>query len=114
MAMMFCSRSRNQGSMPVRCATSMVEAPRRRAAVTAHRRSSVASRGREIGSSCQLGSSQSRERPPISRLRIAFCSAASKLRSIAMTSPVAFICVPIWRSPNWNLSKGQRGILTTQ
>ena len=37
-----------------------------------------------------------------------------KQRDIAMTSPVAFICVPISRSPRGNLSKGQRGILTTQ
>jgi hypothetical protein len=46
--------------------------------------------------------------------RIAFISAASKVRSIAMTSPVAFIWVPILRSAVGNLSKGQRGILTTQ
>jgi hypothetical protein len=33
---------------------------------------------------------------------------------MAITSPVAFIWVPMVRSPPGNLSKGQRGILTTQ
>jgi hypothetical protein len=32
---------------------------------------------------------------------------------MAITSPVAFICVPMLRSPKGNLSKGQRGIFTT-
>ena len=63
--------------------------------------------------SCQPGSSQSSERPPTSSERTAFCSAPSKERSIAITSPVAFICVPSVRSPNGNLSNGQRGIFTT-
>ncbi len=62
----------------------------------------------------QAGSSQSSERPPNSSERTAFRSAASNVRSIAITSPVAFICVPIRRSPSGNLSNGQRGILTTQ
>ena len=83
-----------------------VSAPRRSAAMTVQRRSSVASRGRSPGPPPSCGSSQSSDRPPISRLRTAFCSAASKLRSIAITSPVAFICVPILRSPNWKLVEG--------
>ena len=45
---------------------------------------------------------------------MAFWKAASKVRSMAMTSPVAFICVPVTRSPVGNLSNGQRGIFTTQ
>ena len=49
----------------------------------------------------------------ISSERSAFCRAASKERSIAMTSPVAFICVPSVRSAAANLSNGQRGIFTT-
>ena len=58
-------------------------------------------------------SSHIRERPPTSSDRTAFCSEASNVRSIAITSPVAFICVPSERSPAPNLSKGQRGILVT-
>ena len=50
----------------------------------------------------------------ISNERTAFWKAASNDRSMAITSPVAFICVPMARSPLGNLSKGQRGILTTQ
>ena len=46
--------------------------------------------------------------------RIAFVRAASKVLSTAMTSPVDAICVPRRLSPAGNLSKGQRGILTTQ
>jgi hypothetical protein len=46
--------------------------------------------------------------------RMAFIRAPSKVRSMAITSPVAFICVPMLRSALGNLSKGQRGILTTQ
>ncbi len=40
--------------------------------------------------------------------------ACSKVRSIAITSPVDFIWVLRVRSALGNLSKGQRGILTTQ
>ena len=59
-------------------------------------------------------SSHSSERFVISKDRTAFWKAASKERSIAITSPVAFICVPILRSPPGNLSNGHLGILTTQ
>ena len=83
--------------------------------MTAHRRSSVASVTQRRGSSSrQRGSShRSDERPPTSRERTAFWRAPTKERSMAMTSPVAFIWVPMLRSPRGNLSKGQRGILTT-
>ena len=83
----------------------------------AHKRRSVGvlSGRRSIpGWPVHSASSQSSEWPLISSERTAFCSAASKLRSMAITSPVAFICVPTWRSPWGNLSKGQRGIFTTQ
>ena len=49
---------------------------------------------------------------PISSERTAFIKAASTDCSSAITSPVAFICVPSTRSPPTNLSKGQRGIFT--
>ena len=62
----------------------------------------------------QAASSQSSVRRPNSSERTALFRAPSKVRSMAITSPVAFICVPSARSPSANLSKGQRGILTTQ
>ena len=49
----------------------------------------------------------------VSRLRNALSSAASKVRPIAITSPVLFMVMPSC-GPQWrNLSKGQRGSLTT-
>ncbi len=51
---------------------------------------------------------------PYSRLAHALRKASSKQRPMAMTSPVDFIDVPMVRSAVRNLSKGQRGILTTQ
>ena len=85
--------------------------------MSAHNRRSVAGSMGSSSHPCNVrhsGSSHSRERPPISRERTAFCRAASKERSMLMTSPVAFMAVPRVRSPVGNLSKGQRGILTTQ
>jgi hypothetical protein len=103
----------NHGSTPVRRARSIAAAPRRNAASSTHNRSSVA--GMSSGNvSPQSRCSQRIVRLPSSSERTAFCSAASNVRSIAMTSPVAFIWVPRRRSPNSNLSKGQRGIFTTQ
>ena len=75
-------------------------------------RLSVATVAAAAGSAAVL-SSHSSDRPPTSSERTAFCSAASNERSIAITSPVAFICVPSDRSPAPNLSNGQRGIFTT-
>ncbi len=51
---------------------------------------------------------------PYSKLAHALRKASSKQRPIAITSPVDFIEVPMVRSAVRNLSKGQRGILTTQ
>ena len=62
----------------------------------------------------QTGSSQVSDFRPSSSERTAFNNADSKLRSIAITSPVAFICVPNDLSPVANLSNGHRGIFTTQ
>ena len=50
---------------------------------------------------------------PISAPRTAFISAISNEGAMAMTSPVAFICVPSFRLALENLSNGQRGNLTT-
>ena len=53
------------------------------------------------------------DRPPAPFDTTAFISAASKLPAIAITSPVAFICVPSARSAKINLSNGHLGSLTT-
>ena len=45
--------------------------------------------------------------------RTAFIRPPSKVEAMAMTSPVAFICVPSARLAVANLSKGHLGILTT-
>ena len=101
----------NQGSIPVSRASSSGLAPLLSEAIKPQRRRSLGSSGKR---SFQLGSSQSRDLAPVSRERTAFWIAASKQRSMAITSPVAFIWVPRLRSPEANLSNGQRGILTTQ
>ena len=85
---------------------------RRSAAIRCQIRLSVAVRLAAAGSAISR-SSHSSDRPPTSSDRTAFCNAASNVRSIAITSPVAFICVPSDRSPAPNLSNGQRGIFTT-
>ncbi len=113
MATMFAIFRRNQGSMPERKDSSSGVAPRRKAAISAQSRSSVGAIGRSSASSAQPFSSHSNERPPISSDRTAFCSDASNVRSMAITSPVAFICVPSERSPKGNLSNGHRGIFVT-
>ena len=51
---------------------------------------------------------------PCSRLAQALRKASSKLRPIAITSPVDFMLVPSVLSAVRNLSNGHRGILTTQ
>ena len=106
----------NQGSIPVARDRSSGATPLRSAAISAHNRSSFGWIGRVLSRSPPFHerSSHSSERLVISSDLTAFWNAASKERSMAMTSPVAFICVPISRSPRGNLSKGQRGILTTQ
>jgi hypothetical protein len=50
---------------------------------------------------------------PISAPRTALSKAISKLGAMAITSPVAFICVPRARLASANLSKGHLGIFTT-
>ena len=108
----------NQGSTPVVRDSSSGLDPRLSPERSAQSRSSLGWRGsRESGprpSPRHSGSSQSTERPVISSERTAFWNAASKVLSTAITSPVAFIWVPTLRSPAGNLSKGQRGIFTTQ
>ena len=61
----------------------------------------------------QAGSSQSHPRPRGSRDRTALSMAGPNSRSMAIASPVAFIWTPSERSAVGNLSKGQRGSLTT-
>ena len=65
------------------------------AAISAHSRWSLGSRIRRSRSAAdQAGSSHSRSRLRTSSERTAFCSAASNERSMAIASPVDFICVP--------------------
>ena len=59
------------------------------------------------------GSSARKPAPACSRPRSALLSAAPKVRSMAITSPVAFIWEPSERSAVGNLSNGKRGSLTT-
>ena len=88
--------------------TSSTDAPPRSASMTAKMR-------RSLGLSSSTGSRISaRAGGRCSSERSALLKAASKLRSIAITSPVDFIWVPERRSASGNLSNGQRGILTTQ
>ena len=104
--------SRNHGSIWVIFASLIGSGSRRSAAISCQRRLSVGVAAAAAGSDCSWSSHRSVRRPTSSD-RTAFCSADSKVRPIAMTSPVAFICVPRVRLPAPNLSKGQRGIFTT-
>ena len=61
----------------------------------------------------QAGSSARNPAPACSRPRSALLRAEPNVRSMAMTSPVAFICEPRARSAPGNLSKGNRGSFTT-
>ena len=73
--------------------------PRRSAAISAQSRRSFG-RVDQLAASLRPSAPGRRPpraglRPPVSSERTAFCSAASNERSIAITSPVAFICVPM-------------------
>ena len=89
--------------MPVlRHAASIGSMPRRSAAISAHRRWSfgvqrVARRPGSLRPRRVLPEQVLCRRPRASARPS--CSAASKVRSMAITSPVAFICVPMTRSP---------------
>src|SRR5206468_11258906 len=85
---------------------------RRRASAIAKRRSSLGSRNSRKRSSSDQGF-DSRPTRSISSERTAFRTDSSKVRPIAITSPVLFFDVPIRRSTVGNLSKGHRGIFVT-
>ena len=102
----------NHGSIPVARDSSSAVVPFLNEESSAHSRSSWGCSG--VRSAVQSAFSHSSDRLVISSDLTAFWKAASKERSMAITSPVAFICVPMVRSPAGNLSKGHRGILTTQ
>jgi hypothetical protein len=124
---------RNHGAMPVAPCIAASLTPRRRSAKIRHSRLSDGTRNAlrrrsksgqdadgppdavasHVISPAQSGSSASGPAPACSRPRSAFCIAAPNVRSIAMTSPVAFICDPRERSAVGNLSNGKRGNLTT-
>ena len=102
----------NHGSIPVARDRSSAVVPLLNEASRAQSRSSWGCSG--VRSAVQSACSHRSDRLVISSDLTAFWNAASNERSMAITSPVAFICVPMARSPAGNLSKGQRGILTTQ
>ena len=104
---MFASRSMNQRSMPLRSASEPGAAPLRSASRRAKSR-------RSLGWLIVSGPSSHVAGGFCSSERMALISAASNVRSSAITSPVDAICVPRRLSPAGNLSNGQRGILTTQ
>ena len=113
--MIRCNARVNQTSTPVSRVNLSGLSPVRSLNINFHKRVSSPPKS----TSCALpkrhsGSSQVSDRRPSSNDLTAFTKAASKLRSIAITSPVAFICVPSDLSPVSNLSNGQRGIFTTQ
>ena len=64
-------------------------------------------------SAARPGPRPAARRRPARGPRSALLSAAPKVRSIAITSPVAFIWLPRLRSAVGNLSNGKRGSLTT-
>ena len=113
------SRSVNHGAMPVAAAMAAASVqPWRRRATIRHRRVSDGARNaaRSSGGRSarpQAGSSHSQPRPRGSRDRTALSIAGPNSRSMAIASPVAFICTPRLRSADGNLSNGQRGSLTT-
>ena len=88
--MMLFSRSKNHGSIPVNFAIESTLEPLRKDASKAQSRVSVAVKSIDPPD-CQDGSSQSVDRYPNSSDRIALFKSPSKQRSIAITSPVAFI-----------------------
>ena len=104
---MFASLSMNHRSMPLRSASESGSIPFRNAFSNANSR-------RSFGASIVSGPSSQAAGGFCSRERMALTSAASNVRSSAITSPVDAICVPRRLSPAGNLSNGQRGILTTQ
>ena len=89
--------------------------PRLMASNTANRRSSSHSSilARTSSSVSTIIFSWFRLSSPISQPRTAFISACSKLVPMAITSPVAFICVPSVRLAYTNLSNGHFGNFTT-
>ncbi len=102
-----------KGIDPVsRCASSPLP-PRRNHSASRKRRSSSGTFSRLFSSSSVKCSADSRTRwsAPISRERTAFRRDSSRVRPMAITSPVAFIWLPNLRLAEANLSKGQRGIL---
>ena len=64
-------------------------------------------------SSTLYGLLQTKPFAPCPIIRSPFCSASSKLRPMAITSPTLFILEPISRETPLNFARSQRGILHT-
>ncbi len=91
---------------------SSTEIPLLRASKTVNRRRSSVFLRRSFTFSSEIGAALRVSRD-ISAPLTAFIIPSSKLLPIAITSPVAFICVPKVRGEPANLSNGHLGSLTT-
>ncbi len=105
----------NQGSILVASKTSAGVAPRRSARSTVCRRPSCGTRASSSASCAVPAGSGWVQNPPgvCSSERMAFCSASTNDRPIAIASPTDFIVVVSSASAPGNFSKANRGIFTT-
>ena len=108
----FCSFQRKKRSIFVISWMRSGATPAFSASKTVKMRRSLASRRRSSSGASVRGGAFSVS-SPFSVPRTAFMRASSKLWPIAMTSPVAFICVPSFRELPANFSKGHFGNLQT-
>ncbi len=101
--------------MPVVSCTCWAVAPRRSARSTVSSRPSCGTRASSSAcSAVPAGSSPTQNSLGLcSSERIAFCSASTNERPIAIASPTLFIVVVSSRSAPGNFSKAKRGIFTT-
>ena len=104
----------NQGSIPVRAASSATVAPALIAWCTVVSLPSCGLAQRCRSSALSPGGSfQLNGAAGCSSERKAFCSASAKLRPIAIASPTDFMCVVSTGSAPGNFSKANLGTLTT-
>ena len=108
MSTIFLIFSKKNGVMEVSWTISSIVKPSRKASKRQWNRSSV---GRDKIIRISLGLVW--DRTSVSSDRLAFMKDSSRVRPIAITSPVLFMEVESVRSAPLNLSNGQRGILTT-
>jgi hypothetical protein len=108
----FRNRSRYHSRIPVISLSADTGYPRSNASKIAYGRSGVG-RSRNAASRRSSSTAARSTAGSYSVDRSAFNSDSSKVRPIAMASPVDFIAVPSVKSVSGNLSIGHRGILVT-